>query len=105
MKSLEYGVETPIYRVSWISAVMSVHRAFIILTTSDQGHTFFGVSAHFLQGFFGHLPKKHRRNPEETAKKLTTWHGGRSGLSGLSSPLQPLVFLASFLRDAFVLRS
>lgn len=84
---------------------MSVHRAFIILTTSDQGRTFFAVSAHFVRGFFGHSPKKHRRNPEETAKKLPTWHGGRSGLSGISSPLQPLVFRTSFLRDAFVIRS
>ena len=91
------------YRVWCRDAGLS--RPLNIVSTSDQGRTFFAVSAHFLRSFFGHSPKHHRRNPEETAKKLTTWHGGRSGLSGLSSPLQPLVFRTSFLRDAFVIRS
>ena len=91
------------YRVWCRDAGLS--RPLNIVSTSDQGRTSFAVSAHFLRSFFGHSPKHHRRNPEETAKKLTTWHGGRSGLSGLSSPLQPLVFRTSFLRDAFVIRS
>ena len=73
--------------------------------TRGQGRTFFAVSSGFLRCFFGKSPKQHRTNPERTPKKLTTWHGGRSDLSGLSSPLQPLVFRTSFLRDAFVIRS
>ena len=36
------------------------------LPKNGQRHTFFLISAHFLRGFFGHLPKNNRRNTEET---------------------------------------
>lgn len=42
----------------------------ILCSPSHQLVGLFGVRSGFVRGCFGDLPKKHRRNPEETAKKV-----------------------------------